>query len=452
MPTRRAAARSPTATCSSSPVRAASTLRSCGSPPPRAELGDAQDVGDALVPTVGPQLVPSTIEDTVAQLRRSLDVPAPSVPAVVADAGDRAHSAPRTQPRTNPPEPAQSDVARRTDRSVRRGPVAGRRVDLVSVGHHAARSRRADRRVQGARPAPRAEPLPSTDWDADDIFGAAEPTSRCRRPTRSMTPTHSPSTNGRHSSRTTTRTLSTSPTPNPCSSRCHRMRDSRPDECGRRAADRRRDARRVVQLTLGLVAQQRSAVDAGRNRIRVLDDDDWNYEPDRTSRANRSSTATAGSLRHRRRTGTRRGSTRRRRSRPRTPIRTAFDVHEDDEWTTRRRRAGRAPSTRSSRSTRPRKPRCPRSSIHAFAGAPAESAPGSWAHAARPASNEHRLLHRLGRAGGRRSRFHRFGGIGMGSAHASSRDRDRAPSSRTSSKRRPRPRHETMAAPWSLAH
>ncbi len=46
----------------------------------RAELAEAQDVGTALVPAIGPQPVPSTIEDTVAQLRRGLDAPAPSVP------------------------------------------------------------------------------------------------------------------------------------------------------------------------------------------------------------------------------------------------------------------------------------------------------------------------------------------------------------------------------------
>ena len=119
---------------------------------PRRARRTAQDVGHRPRPGGWPPTVPSTIEDTVAQLRRSHDARgAERSRSVATQATARTRRRGRSHGRTRPACPER--VARRADRSVRRGAVAGRRVDLVSVGDDAPRSRRADRRVRGARPA-----------------------------------------------------------------------------------------------------------------------------------------------------------------------------------------------------------------------------------------------------------------------------------------------------------
>ena len=266
-----------------------------------------------------------------------------------------------------------------------------------------------------------------------------------RRPTRSMTSTRSPSTSGPRSSRTTTRTLSTKPTPKPVLVEMPQNADADLDECRRRAADRRRDARRVVQLTLGLRCaaakrcprRSKPNPNFGRRRLELR------VTADVTSRTGLP-TATRGSRRRRRRTGTRSGSTRRRQSRPRTLIRRRSTC----TWTTN------GPPTASSWSSRVDEVEqidaATETSVSQifdppFAGAPAESAPGSWAHAARPAKQRAPASTSTGASprtteSPRSARGHRHG---ICPRRSRDRDRDRARVRR--SKRSPRPRQTTSS-------
>src|SRR5437879_10718746 len=74
-------------------------------PTTAAELGAGKAVDNALVPAVGPQPLPSTMEDAVAQLRRSRDVAVPTVPAVSRRRRPRALGAATA----SPSEPVQSE-------------------------------------------------------------------------------------------------------------------------------------------------------------------------------------------------------------------------------------------------------------------------------------------------------------------------------------------------------
>ena len=139
-------------------------------PTTAAELSAAQEVGNALVPATGPQLISSTIEDAVAQLRRSHDVAAPSVPAVSRRRRPRALGA-ADEPAPEAAQPTQSEW-----------PIE--RIDPFDAvqwpGDESIASPSATTPHAPAEPIdvfeelarlPEPVPFPSNDRDAEDMFG-----------------------------------------------------------------------------------------------------------------------------------------------------------------------------------------------------------------------------------------------------------------------------------------